>query len=91
MCHILSGHKESTSLFEAAEGVRQKRGVAEKVAEKVAVEGVRQKRWLQQRSLGREIRKNGGVFRGGKERGQHGERNGRVFLRVLRERDGGLN
>ena len=59
-CHILSGHKESTSPFEAAEGVGQIKVAVEKVAEK-AVAGRRdrkrwQKRWLQQRSLGRQIR-----------------------------------
>nr|CAN73371.1 hypothetical protein VITISV_006498 [Vitis vinifera] len=42
MCHIFSGHKESTSLFEAARGVGQKRW--------------RPKRWLQQKSLKRQIR-----------------------------------
>ena len=43
-CHILSGHKESTSLFEAekvdAEGVEQRKGGCRR--------GGAEKRWLQQ-------------------------------------------
>ena len=56
--------------------------------EKVAAEGVGQKRWLQQRSLGRQIREKGGKKGEGKRGGVFfgKQRRRGVFLGVLRER-----
>ena len=59
----------------------------------MAAEGVGQKRWLQQRSLGRQIREKEEVF-WEKKREKEEEKNGGVFLvflRISRERDRGLN
>ena len=71
-CRILSGHKESTSLFEAAEGVGQRRW-----QKKVVAEGVRQKKVAEKVAaagiVGKANPEGLGVFLGervtGKERG----------------------
>ena len=56
----------------------------------MAAEGVGQKRWLQQRSLGRQIREKEEVF-WEKKREKEEEKNGGVFLRVSEGKRYGLN
>ena len=54
-CHILSGHKESTSLFEAAKGVGQKGGYRMSELEKCGCRrSGAEKRWPQKGDKGRE-------------------------------------
>ena len=50
-CHILSGHKESASLFQAAEGVGQKGGCRRSGSEKRWL----QKEWVREKVAAAEI------------------------------------
>ena len=91
-CRILSGHKESTSLFEAAEEVGQKRqlqgGETTPGGRKGSCREVRQKNVAEKVAATEIIEKANPRYRakGGKHCGKKG---GRVFLRVLREKSMG--
>ena len=92
-CHILSGHKESTSLFEAVEGVGQKRwrpkrwqkrqlqgGETGKCGKKG---GYSRDRWEDKSEIERKGKRKGDSIRGVERRSFF-----LVFLGILRERDG---